>query len=87
MSSRRRSVTGTVPASDWLAPRWKRFLSSLVDQGYTRRTLRTYGDAAAVLCREVLRRRLRPGQLSGRSLVKARAATSESMKRSRQNHL
>lgn len=51
MSSRRRSVTATTPPSDWLAPHRWRFLSSLADQGYTRGTLRTYGDAASVFCR------------------------------------
>lgn len=80
MSSRRRSNTETVPPSDWLAPHRQRFLSSLTDQGYTRGTLRTYGDAASVLCREVLRRRLLPGQLSGRALVKARAAALDQMR-------
>jgi len=80
MSSRRRSIAGTVPPSDWLAPHRERFLSSLADQGYTRGTLRTYGDAASVLCRDVLRRRLLPDQLTGRALVEARAAALDQMR-------
>lgn len=73
MSSRRRSITETVPP-DWGEPHRQRFLSSLAGQGYSRGTLRTYGDAASAFCSEVLRRRLRPDQLCGRALVKARAA-------------
>lgn len=80
MSSRRRSITRTVPPPDWLAPHRERFLSSLADQGYTRGTLRTYGDAASVLCRDVLRSRLLPGQLTGRALVKARTAALDQMR-------
>jgi hypothetical protein len=79
MSSRRRSNTETVPPSDWLAPHRQRFLSSLAEHGYTRGTLRTYGDAASVLCREVLGRRLLPGELCGRALVKARASALDQM--------
>jgi integrase/recombinase XerD len=80
MSSRRRSVTEKVPPSDWLAVHRQQFLSSLAAQGYSRGTLRTYGDAASAFCSEVLRHRLLPGQLSDRALVKARAAAIDQMR-------
>ena len=80
MLSRSRSNTEAAPPSDWLAMHRQRFLSSLADQGYSRGTLRTYADAASAFCSEVLRRRLLPGQLCGRALVKARAAALDRMR-------
>jgi integrase/recombinase XerD len=83
MSSRRKSVTETVPPSDWVEPHRQRFLGSLADQGYSRGTLRTYGDAASTFCLEVLRRHLLPGQLRGRALVKTRAAALDRLRASK----
>ena len=79
MSSRRSSTTSEVPPSNWLAPHRERFLRSLADQGYTAGTLRTYGNAASVFCQEVLRRRLCPGRLTGRTLVECRTAALNQM--------
>jgi site-specific recombinase XerD len=79
MSSQRRSFTGTEEPSDLLGPHRERFLTGLADQGYTAGTLRTYGDAATVFCREVARRGLHKGQLVGRALAKTRAAALDAM--------
>lgn len=79
MSSRRSSITKSVSPLGWLAPHRERFLTSLADQGYTPGTVRTYGDIASVFCREVLRRRLCPGQLTSRMLAKCRAAALDKL--------
>jgi integrase/recombinase XerD len=78
MSSPRSSIAG-MPPSDWLAPHRERFLRNLADQGYTSGALRTYRYAASALCKEVLRRRLDPGRLTGRMLAKCRAAALNQM--------
>jgi integrase/recombinase XerD len=79
MSSPRSSIARRVPPSDWLAPHRERFLRNLADQGYTSGALRTYSYAASALCEEVLRRRLDPGRLTGRTLAKCRAAALNQM--------
>ena len=69
----------TQAAADWLQPHRLRFLKSLADQGYAAATVRTYDAATKLLCREVLRRQIREGQLVDGRLLSARAAALAAM--------
>jgi hypothetical protein len=79
MSSSVKSVRPQRSVAAWLQSYRDQFLKSLADQGYTGGTLRTYGSAASLFCREVDRRGLQEGELVGHSLTKVRAATLDKM--------
>ncbi len=66
-------------APDWLQPYCKQFQQELADQGYAPATMRTYDGAAALFCEEVARRRLRKGELVGRTLSATHAAALKAM--------
>jgi hypothetical protein len=72
-------------APEWLQPYCKQFIQRLADQGYTTATVRTYDGVVSLFCEEVARRGLRKGQLVGRTLSKAHAATLKAMHRNNYN--
>src|SRR5271165_2042237 len=76
--TKRKTQTMAIPA-EWLQPHRERFLKNLSDQGYTSGTLRIYGGSATLLCQEVSRRGLEPGELIGHTLAKVRAAVLDGM--------
>jgi hypothetical protein len=60
--------------AEWLQPHRQRFLQDLSAQGYARCTLRIYDAAIGRICTAVERRGLGEGDLSGKKIVRLRAA-------------
>jgi len=66
-----RAVSAT---AEWLQPHRQRFLQDLSAQGYARCTLRIYDAAIGRICTAVEKRGLGEGDLSGKKIVRLRAA-------------
>jgi integrase/recombinase XerD len=74
MTSRIKKARAVSATAEWLQPHRQRFLQDLSAQGYARCTLRIYDAAIGRICTAVEKRSLGEGDLSGKKIVRLRAA-------------